>query len=86
MEMRSTQPYEILSSNEYIENQNIEYQKTSFLNALERYPADTYLRNMFKVNHKDTRTTPKTNSSVFFANFEHISQLALRLLLLTLNM
>ena len=36
---------------------------------------------MFKMNNKDTRTTP----SVFNANFEHILQLFLVILLLTLN-
>ena len=36
---------------------------------------------MFKVNNKYTRTTP----GVFIVNFEHISQLVLVFLLLTLN-
>ena len=39
--------------------------------------------NMFKVNNKDTRTTPR--SGVFIVNFEHISQLFLVFLLLTLS-
>ena len=30
---------------------------------------------MFKVNNKDTKTTPMTSSGVFIINFEHISQL-----------
>ena len=36
---------------------------------------------MFRVNNKDTRTTP----SVFIVNFEHISHLVLVFLLLTLS-
>ena len=39
---------------------------------------------MFKVNNKDTRTTPV--GLVSFFNFEHISHLVLVFLLLTLNM
>ena len=42
---------------------------------------------MFKVNNKDTRTTPKwRRSGVFIVNFQHISHLVLLFLLLTLNM
>ena len=54
---------------------------------------------MFKVNNKDTRTTPlicpanqltgfcmRRRSSAFIVNFEHISYLVLVFLLLTLNM
>ena len=43
---------------------------------------------MFKVNNKDTRTTPLAwrRSDVFIVNFEHISHLVLVFLLLTLNM
>ena len=37
---------------------------------------------MFIVNNKDTRTTPLA----FIVNFEHISDLVLVFLLLTLNM
>ena len=37
---------------------------------------------MFKVNNKDSRTTPM----VFIVNFEHISHITLMFLLLTLNM
>ena len=37
---------------------------------------------MFKVNNRNTRT----KSGVFIVNFEHISHLALMVLLLTLNM
>ena len=40
---------------------------------------------MFKVNSKDTRTTP-SRSSIFIVNFEHISHFVLVFLLLTLNM
>ena len=41
---------------------------------------------MFKVNNKDTRTTPKwRRSGVFIVNFQHISHLVLVLLLLTLS-
>ena len=39
---------------------------------------------MFKVNNKDTRTTPH-RSGVFIFNFEHISHLALVFLFLTLS-
>ena len=39
---------------------------------------------MFKVNNKDTRTTPR--SGLFIANFEHISYLVPVFLLLSLNM
>ena len=38
---------------------------------------------MFKVNNKDTRTTPWGRSGVFLVNFEHISHLVLVVLLLT---
>ena len=41
---------------------------------------------MFKVNNKDIRTTPWRRSGIFIANFEHISDLLLVFLLLTLNM
>ena len=41
---------------------------------------------MFKVNNKDTERRQWHRSSVFFVNFEHISNLALVPLLLTLNM
>ena len=41
---------------------------------------------MSKVNNKDVGTTPLSRFGVFFINFEHISQLALVFLLLTLNM
>ena len=41
------------------------------------------VRSMFKVNNKDTKTTP---FGVFIVNFEHVSHLALVFLLLTLNM
>ena len=41
---------------------------------------------MFKVNNKVTRTTFSCRSTVFLVNFEHISQLFLVFLLLTLNM
>ena len=40
---------------------------------------------MFKIN-KDTRTTSVTSFWCFFVNFEHITQLFLALLLLSLNM
>ena len=40
---------------------------------------------MLKVNNKDTRTTWR-RYDVFFVNFEHISNLVLVFLLLTLNM
>ena len=39
---------------------------------------------MFKVNNKDTRTTPGRHSGVFIVNFEHISYIFL--VFLTLNM
>ena len=39
---------------------------------------------MFRVNNKDTRTTPMRRSGVFIVNFEHVSPLVL-FLLLTLN-
>ena len=87
MEVRSTQQQEILSSNEYIEYQKIEHQKTSFLNALEK---DTQPVFTCEICSKLTIKTPeqrqRRNSSVFFVNFKHISQLALRFLLLPLNM
>ena len=38
---------------------------------------------MFKINNKDTRTTPM--ASVFIDNIEHISQLVLAFLMLTLS-
>ena len=41
---------------------------------------------MFKVNNKDTRTTPMAFFSVLIVNFEHISHLVLVYLFLTLNM
>ena len=41
---------------------------------------------MFKVNNKDTKTTPVRRSDVFISNFEHISHLAPVFLLLTLMM
>ena len=41
---------------------------------------------MFKVNNKDTRTTPWRRSGIFIVNFEHISHLVLVFLLLSLNM
>ena len=41
------------------------------------------MRNMFKVNNKDTRTTPFW---CLIVNFGHISHLALVFLMLTLNM
>ena len=41
--------------------------------------------NIFKVNNKNTRTTPMTFSGIFIVNFEHISLLFLVLLLLDLN-
>ena len=45
------------------------------------------VRNMFKVNNKDTRNdTNGVVSGVFIVNFEHISHRALEFLLLTLNM
>ena len=61
------------------------------------YPSGIYLlkvnnRNtrtkcdMFKVNNKDTQMTPMACSGAFIVNFEHISDLALMFLLLTLNM
>ena len=40
---------------------------------------------MFKVNNKDTRTTPWRRSGIFIVNFEHISHLVLVFLLLTLS-
>ena len=40
---------------------------------------------MFKVNNKETRTTHWHHSGVFIVNFEHISNLFLVFLLLTLN-
>ena len=40
---------------------------------------------MFKVNNKSTRTTPVPHSGVFIVNVEHISQLALVFLLLSLS-
>ena len=39
---------------------------------------------MFKVNNKDTRTTP-CRSGAFIVNFEHISNIVLGFLLLTLK-
>ena len=39
---------------------------------------------MFKVNNKDIRTTPR-RTSVFIVNFEHISHLVLAFLLLTMS-
>ena len=39
----------------------------------------------FKYNNKDTRMTPLSRSGVRIVNFEHISQLVLVVLLLTLN-
>ena len=58
------------------------------------YPAGN---NMFKVNNRNTRTRceicsklttkiPERRQGIFVANFEHISQLTLVFLLLTLNM
>ena len=44
---------------------------------------------MFKVNNKDTRTTPmhkQRRFGVFIANFEHTLHLVLIFLLLTLKM
>ena len=41
---------------------------------------------MFKVNNKDTRTTPERRSGVFNVNFEHISHHVLVFLLLTFSM
>ena len=41
---------------------------------------------MFKVNNKDTTTTPWRRFVVFIVNFEYISHLVLMFLLLTLNM
>ena len=41
---------------------------------------------MFKVNNKDTTTMQMCRSGVFYVNFEHISNLALVFLLLSLNM
>ena len=41
---------------------------------------------MFKVNNKDTETTPMASLGVNIVNFEYISHLALMLLLLTFNM
>ena len=43
---------------------------------------------MLKVKNKDTRTMPfeRRRSSVLIVNFEHISNLALEFLMLTLNM
>ena len=38
---------------------------------------------MFKVNNKDTRTTPVASFCVFIVNFEYISHLAPVILLLT---
>ena len=40
---------------------------------------------MFKVNNKDTRTTPWCRSVVFIVNFEHILHLVLGFLLFTLS-
>ena len=40
---------------------------------------------MFKVNNKNTRTTSMTSFWCFIVDFEHISQLSLVFLLLTLN-
>ena len=40
---------------------------------------------MFRVNNKDTRTTPMRRSGVFIVNFEHVSPLVLMFLLLTLS-
>ena len=71
MEVRSTQPQEILSSNEYIENQKIEYQKMSFLNALEK---DTQPVLTCEICSKLTIKTP-----------EQRQRLILVSLLLTLN-
>ena len=42
--------------------------------------------NMFEVNNKDTERRQWRRFGVFIVNFEHISNLALVLLLLTLNM
>ena len=44
------------------------------------------VRNIFKVNSADTRTTPAARSSVFIVNFEHVSHLVQLFLVLTLNM
>ena len=43
------------------------------------------VKNMLKVNNKDTRTTPWRRSGAFIVNFEHISYLILVFLLLTLS-
>ena len=40
---------------------------------------------LFKVNNKDTRTTPLASFCVFIVNFENISNLVLVFLLLTLS-
>ena len=48
------------------------------------YKSTSRVWNMFKVNNKDIRTTPLqySRSDVFIVNSEHISDLALLLLLL----
>ena len=40
---------------------------------------------MFKLNNKDTRTTPLASSGVIIVNFYNISHIALLFLLLSLN-
>ena len=66
-------------------------------NKIQTQPSITYSKltmetleqvwNMFKVNNEDTRSTPLAyRSGVFIVNLEHISNLALVCLLLTLNM
>ena len=66
-------------------------------NKIQTQPSITYSKltmetleqvwNMFKVNNEDTRSTPLAyRSGVFTVNLEHISNLALVCLLLTLNM
>ena len=44
------------------------------------------MRNMFKVNNKDTKRRHWHRSGVFIVNSEHISYFVLLFLLLTLNM
>ena len=66
MEVRSTQPQEILSSNEYIENQKIEYQKMSFLNALEK---DTQPVLTCEICSKLTIKTPEQRQRLILVSF-----------------
>ena len=61
----------------------MEWVKLNLKNLQSTFPTGNYL---FKVNDKNTRTTPWRRSGIFIVNFEHISHLVLVFLLLTLNM